>query len=140
MAGESQLMEQAKKQWEKLDAEGHKIINDLITADTERTVWPEDMESKFTGKKGAKMIRVTYDTKAKRYTYQEKTVQAGELIRFDIPNSYIYFSYHPIKKENIMIDAPNRHKPNAKYVVTAPYCHWIQERNITVLALLLYTI
>ena len=39
-----------------------------------------------------------------------------------------------------MIDAPNRHKPDAKYVVTAPYCHWIQERNITVLALLSYTV
>ena len=37
-----------------------------------------------------------------------------------------------------MIDAPNRHEPNTKYVVTAPYCHWIQERNITVIALLSY--
>ena len=37
-----------------------------------------------------------------------------------------------------MIDAPNRCKPDAKYVVTAPFCHWIWERNITVLALLLY--
>ena len=27
MAGESQLMEQAKKQWEKIDVEGCKIIN-----------------------------------------------------------------------------------------------------------------
>ena len=140
MAGESQLMEQAKKQWEKLDAKGRKIINDLITEVTERTVWPENTEPKFTGKKGAKMTRVTYDTKAKRYTYQEKTVPAGEPIRLDIPNSYIYFSYHPSKKEYIMIDAPNRHKLNAKYVVAAPYCHWIRERNITVLALLSYAI
>ena len=31
-------MEQAKKQWEKNNAEGRKIINDLITEDTERTV------------------------------------------------------------------------------------------------------
>ena len=37
-----------------------------------------------------------------------------------------------------MIDVPNRHEPNTKYVVTAPYCHWIQERNITVIALLSY--
>ena len=70
MVGESQLMEQAKKQWEKLDAEGHKIINDLITEDTERALWPENTEPKFTRKKGAKMTRVTYDTKAQRYTYQ----------------------------------------------------------------------
>ena len=38
-----------------------------------------------------------------------------------------------------MINTPNRVKPDAKYVVTAPYCHWTWERNITVLALLVYT-
>ena len=97
MARESQLMEQAKKQWEKIDTEGRKIINDLITEDTERTVWPENMEPKFTRKKGTKMTRVTYDMKAKRYIYQDNTVPAGEPIRLDIPDSYIYFSYHPIK-------------------------------------------
>ena len=86
------------------------------------------------------MTRVTYDTKAKRYTYQEKTVPEGEPIRLDIVDSYIYFSYHPTKKEYIMIDTPNRHEPDAKYVVIAPYCHWIWERNITVLALLSYAI
>ena len=41
-------MEQAKKQWEKIDAEGHKIKNNLITEDTERTIWPENTEPKFT--------------------------------------------------------------------------------------------
>ena len=54
MAGESQLREQAKKQWEKIDAEDHKIINDLIVADKERTVWPENTEPKFMGKKRCK--------------------------------------------------------------------------------------
>ena len=75
--------------------------------------------------------------KTKRYTYQEKT---GDLIRLDIPDSYIYFIYHPTKKEYIVIDAPNRCEPDAKYIVTAPFCHWIRERNITVFALLSYTI
>ena len=65
MAGESQLMEQAKKQWEKIDVEGCKIINNLIEEDKERTVWPENMEPKFTGKKGTKMTRVAYNTKNK---------------------------------------------------------------------------
>ena len=37
-----------------------------------------------------------------------------------------------------MIEAPNRWEPDAKYVVTAPFCHWIQERSITVSALLSY--
>ena len=39
-----------------------------------------------------------------------------------------------------MINTPNRNKPNTKYIITAPYCHWIRERSITVLALLLYAI
>ena len=130
MAGESHLMKEAKKQWENLDAEGRKIINVLITADTERTVWPENMEPKFTRKKGAKMMqKKLHMTQRQRDTHQEKTVPAGEPIRLDIPNSYIYFTYHPTKKEYVMIDAPNRLKPDTKYVVTVPYCHCIWERN-----------
>ena len=39
-----------------------------------------------------------------------------------------------------MIEAPNRWEPNTKYVVTAPFCHWIQERNITVSVSLSYAI
>ena len=49
MSGEGQFREQANKQWEKLDAEGHNIINDLLVADKDRTVWPENTEPKFTG-------------------------------------------------------------------------------------------
>ena len=41
MVGEGQFREQAKKQWEKLDAEGRKIINDLLVADKDRAVWRE---------------------------------------------------------------------------------------------------
>ena len=47
MAGESHLMEQAKKQWEKLDAEGCKIINNLLTTEGERIEWPENTEPKL---------------------------------------------------------------------------------------------
>ena len=36
MMGEGQLREQAKKQWEKIDAEGRKIINDLSVADKKK--------------------------------------------------------------------------------------------------------
>ena len=86
------------------------------------------------------MTKVAYNTKAKRYTYQEKTVPVGELIRVDISNSYIYFSCHPTKKEYVVINAPNRLEPDAKYIITVSYYHWIWERNITVLALLLYTV
>ena len=80
-------MEQAKKQWEELDAEGHKIINDLLTTESERIQWLENMEPKFTRKRGTKMTKGAYDTKTKRFTYFDKTVPAGEPIRLDIPDS-----------------------------------------------------
>ena len=125
MVGEGQLREQAKKQWEKIDAEGHKIINNLLVADKEKAVWLENTEPKFIGKKGAKMTKVAYDTKIKRYTHEGKEIPVEEPIRLDIPDSYIYFSFHPTKNEYVMIDSPNRWEPNAKFVVTAPFCHWI---------------
>ena len=128
MSGEGQYREQAKKQWEKLDAEGRKIINDLIVADKDRTIWQENTKPKFTRKKGAKLIKVAFDTKSKKYThaYEEKEeVPAEEAIRLDIPDANIYFCFHPTKNEYIVIDAPNRWEPDAKYIVTAPLCHWI---------------
>ena len=87
--------------------EGHKIINDLLVSDKDRTVWPENTEPKFTGKKGTKLIKVAFDTKTKKYTqlYEEKEeVQVKEPIRLDIPDSYIYFSFHPTKNEYDVID------------------------------------
>ena len=84
MLGEGQLREQAKKQWERIDTEGHKIINDLLVADKERTVWPENTEPKFTRKKGTKLIKVAFDTKIKKYTHaheekEEVPVEVDEL-------------------------------------------------------------
>ena len=143
MSGEGQYREQAKKQWKKLDAEGCKIINDLIVADKDRTIWPENTEPKFTGKKGMKLIKVAFDTKSKKYThaYEEKEEEpVDEAIRLDIPDVHIYFCFHPTNNEYVVIDMPNRQEPDAKYIVTAPHCHWIQERNITVSVLLSYAI
>ena len=113
IAGEGQLREQAKKQWEKIDAEGQKIINNLLVADKERTVWPENMEPKFTRKKGTKMTKVAYDMKIKRYTHEGKEIPVEEPIRLDIPDSYIYFSFHPTKNEYVVIDAPNNLMSNS---------------------------
>ena len=89
------------------------------------------------------MIKVAFDTKSKKYMniYEEKDeLPAEEAIRSDIPNAHIYFCFHSTKNEYIMIDAPNRWEPDAKYVITAPFCHWIRERNITVSVLLSFTI
>ena len=60
----------------KIDVEGQKIINDLIAEDKERTVWLENTEPKFTGKKGTKMTKVAYDMKSKKSTYEGKN-QSG---------------------------------------------------------------
>ena len=143
MSGEGQYREQAKKQWEKLDVEGCKIINDLNVADKDRTIWPENTEPKFTRKKGTKLIKVAFDTKSKKYThaYEEKEeVPVDKAIRLDIPDVHIYFYFHPTKNKYVVIDTPNRQEPDAKYVITAPHCHWIRERSITVSALLSYAI
>ena len=128
MSGEGQYREQAKKQSEKLDAEGRKIINNLIVTDKNITIWPENTEPKFTGKKGAKLIKVAFDTKSKKYmhAYEEKEeVPVEEAIRLDIPDAYIYFCFHPTKNKYVVIDAPNRQEPDTKYVITAPINHWI---------------
>ena len=100
MAGEGQFRKQAKKQWEKPDAEGHKIINDLLVADKDRTAWPENTEPKFTGKKGEKLIKVAFDTKSKKYIHaykKKEEVPVEEAIRLDIPDANIYFCFHPAK-------------------------------------------
>ena len=62
------------------------------------------------------------------------------MIRLDIPDAHIYFCFHPTKNKYVVIDAPNRQEPDAKYVVTAPLCYWIRERSITVSVLLSYAI
>ena len=90
-----------------------------------------------------KLIKVAFDTKSKKcmHAYEEKEeVPVKEAIRLDIPDAHIYFCFHPTKNEYVVIEAPNRQEPDAKYVITAPHCHWIQERSITVSALLSYAI
>ena len=90
MSGEGQFREQAKKQWEKIDAEGRKIINNLLPADKDRTVWPENTEPNFTGKKGTKVIKVAFNMKIKKYMHAhegKEEVPGEEPIRLDIPDS-----------------------------------------------------
>ena len=74
------------------------------------------------------------------HAHKGKEVSVEKPFRLDIPDSYIYFSFHPTKNKYVMIDTPNRQEPDTKYVITAPFCHWIRERNITVSVLLSYAI
>ena len=89
MAGEGQLREQAKYQWDRLDMEGCKILNKILTATPERVEWLEGAEPKFTRKKTSKATRVAYDTKTKRYTYHDNNVvAAGEPIRLETSDTF----------------------------------------------------
>ena len=50
-----------------------------------------------------------------------------------------HFCYQPERKEYIKIDTPPGQEAGTRYVVTVSNCHWVCERNITVIALLAYT-
>ena len=140
MSGEGQFREQAKKQWEKLDAEGCKIINDLLVADKDRTAWLENTvyreEGNKTDKSGIRHKKQAIHTciRGKR----RSTSRGSNQVRY--PRLLHLLQLPPNKNKYVMIDAPNRQEPDTKYVVTAPFCHWIRERNITVSVLLSYTI
>ena len=126
MAGEGQLKEQAKYQWDRLDTEGCKIMNKILTATPEKVKWPEGTEPKFTRKRTTKANRVAYNTKTKRYTYHNNSaVAAGEPIRLETSDTFFHFCYHTDRKEHIRIELPARLETDAKYVVTASSCHWI---------------
>ena len=66
-------------------------------------------------------------------------VAPGEPIRLVLADAFFNFCYHPERKEHIKIDTPARPETDAKYVVTVSNCHWIHERNVTVVAILAYT-
>ena len=102
-------------------------------------MWPEGAEPKFTRKRTPKATRVAYDTKTKRYTYQDNNaVAAGEPIRLETSDAFFHFGYHPERKEYIRIKSQTRLETDAKYVTTVSSCHWIRERSVTVIALLTY--
>ena len=88
MVGEGQLNEQAKQQWERLNAEGCKIINEVLKADAEKIEYPEDAEPKFSRKRETKATKVAYNAKTKRYMYYDnQAVMTGEPIRLEIADS-----------------------------------------------------
>ena len=137
--GESQLKEQVKTQWERLDVKGHNLINGILTAGTEEVQWPANTEPKFQKKKTAKMIRLAYDTKTKWYIYNGTGIVAsGKPIRLELSQAFLHFCYHPDRKECIKVDPLTGREVSVKYIVTVAQCHWICERNFTVIALLAY--
>ena len=130
---------QTKYQWDRLNVEGCKIINKILTATPEKVEWLEGTEPKFTRKTTTKATRVAYDTKMKRYTYHNNSViVAREPISLETSDAFFHFCYHPERKQHIRIESPARLETDAKYIATVSSCHWVQERNITVIALLTY--
>ena len=102
MAGEGQLKEQAKYQWDRLDVEGCKITNEILTATPERVEWPEGVEPKFMRKRTSKATRVSYNIKTKRYMYHNNNiVAAGEPIRLALDFRHIFPLLLPPKEKRI---------------------------------------
>ena len=90
-------------------------------------------------KKAARAIRSVYDTKTKRYIYNNiNTVAPDEPIRLELADAFFHFCYCPERNEHIKIDTLPRQEAGAKYIVTVSNCYWICKRNITVVALLAY--
>ena len=82
--------------------EGHKIINEILTATPERLEWPEGAEPKFTRKRTSKATRVPYNTKTKKYTYYNNiVVAAGEPIRLALDFRHIFPLLLPPKEKRI---------------------------------------
>ena len=99
MVGESHLKEQAKFQWGRLDVEGHSLINKILTTETEKVEWPENAEPKFTKKRTAKAIRMAYDSKTKKYIYNDtSTVGLSKPIRLELLKTFFHICYHTEKK------------------------------------------
>ena len=119
--------------------EGCSLINEILTVETEKVEWPANAEPKFMKKKTSKAIRSAYDSKMKRYIYNDTSTMApGEPIRLELSEAFFHFCYHPERKEHIKIETLAGQETGTKYVVIVSNCHWIWERNITVIALLTY--
>ena len=82
---------------------------------------------------------MAYGSKTRKYIYNNTgTIASGEPIKVELSEAFIHFCYHPERKEYIKINPPAGQEASAKYIVTVSNCHWIRERNITVIALLTY--
>ena len=107
MVGESHQKEKANLQWDRLDMEGHSLINKILTAETKKVEWPDNAEPKFTKKRTAKAIRMAYNSKTKRYIHNDtSTLAPSKPIRLELSEAFFHFCYYPERKEYIKIDTP----------------------------------
>ena len=81
------------------------LINGILTVEAEKIEWPEDAEPKFTKKRATSAIRSAYDTKTKRYIYNNtNTVAPSKPIRLELGDVLFHFCYHLVRKEHVKID------------------------------------
>ena len=100
MVGESHQKEQANLHWDRLDMEGHSLINKILTAETKKVEWPDNAEPKFTKKGTAKAIRMACNSKTKRYIYNDtSTLAPSEPIRLELSEAF-FFIFVTTQREN----------------------------------------
>ena len=99
-------------------------MNGILTAETEEVEWIANTEPKFLKKRMADAITTTYDSKTKKYIYNNtSTMPPSKPIRLELSQAFLHFSYHPERKEDIKIDPPAQQEAGTRYVVTVSDCH-----------------
>ena len=113
MLGNSQCT--AKQQFDNLAQEGKKLLNNIsiilaiISANIEEENWSMDKEPKLHKKNKLKTIKTAYDTKLKRYTYNENTtVPENEVIRIELGDIFLHYCFYPDQGTYIRIKDPNK--------------------------------
>ena len=140
MAGTNQANRTAQQQFEALNADAKKTLRDAYTATPEEIDW--DSDTVYSKRKNQKTIRVSFDTKLKRYTTTESSsiVPEEEAIKVHLGDTYIHYRYHSEMETHVHIPDPPRSEFSTKYVTMAQNCHLIKGRDITVNALLAYAV
>ena len=140
MAGTNQANRTAQQQFEVLNADAKKTLHHAYTATLEEIDW--DSDTVYSKRKHQKIIQVSFDTKLKRYITTESSsiVPEEEAIKVHLSDTYIHYRYHPERETHVHIPDPPRSEFSAKFVTMAQNCHLIKGRDITVNALLTYTV
>ena len=122
MAGTNQVNRTAQQQFEVLDVDAKKTLCDTYTATLEEIDW--DSNTVYSKRKTQKTIRVSFDTKLKRYTTTESSsiVPDEEAIKVHLSDTYIHYRYHLERETHVHIPDPPRSEFSTKYVTMAQNC------------------
>ena len=133
MAANHHLSEKMQEQFNTLDADIKRTLWAAYTEEPEDIEW--NTETVFSRKRNQKTIRVSFDTKLKRYTTIDPNniVPENKAIKIHLGDMFIHYKYHPGREKHIYIANPPRSEiNNARYVTMVQNCHLIKGRDITV--------